>query len=55
MTKILVKYLKLCIIVLLTIVCNQQGELVPDRSDVINKLSNACAELNEISKAMEAK
>ena len=55
MNKILLKLLKVCLITLLTIVVNQQGELVPDRTDVIKQLSEALGELNEFYDAMEAK
>ena len=55
MIKILVKCMKMCMIVLLTIVANQQGELVPDRTDVIKKIMEASNELIEASKIMEAK
>ena len=47
MTKILVKCMKVCMITLLTIVANQQGELVPDRTDVIKKIMRALTELKE--------
>lgn len=47
MTKILVKCIKVCMITLLTIVANQQGELVPDRTDVIKKIMRCLTELKE--------
>ena len=47
MVKILVKCMKICMITLLTIVANQQGELVPDRIDVIKKIMRALNELKE--------
>lgn len=34
-------------IILLTIVANQQGELVPDRTDVIRKITQALSELKD--------
>lgn len=55
MIKILVKCLKVCMITLLTIVANQQAELVPDRTSVIKKLLEASNELIEASKIMEGK
>ena len=51
MVKILAKCMKICMITLLTIVANQQGELVPDRIDVIRKIMQAISELED----MEAK
>lgn len=47
MKKILVKCMKMCMVILLTIVANQQGELVPDRTAVIKKLTDAVGELND--------
>lgn len=47
MVKILVKCMKVCMITLLTIVANQQGELVPDRTDVIKKIMRSLTELTE--------
>lgn len=47
MVKILVKCMKVCMITLLTIVANQQGELVPDRTDVIRKIMHALSELKD--------
>lgn len=47
MVKILVKCMKVCMITLLTIVANQQGDLVPDRTDVIRKIMNALSELKD--------
>ena len=48
MVKILVKCMKVCMITLLTIVANQQGELVPDRTDVIRKIMQALSELKDV-------
>ena len=53
MVKVLVKCMKICMITLLTIVANQEGNRVPDRTAVIRKISNAISELNALSKAME--
>lgn len=47
MVKILVKCMKVCMITLLTIVANQQGELVPDRTAVIRKITQALSELKD--------
>lgn len=47
MTKILLKCMRMCLIILLTIVANQQGELVPDRTDVIRKITRALSELKD--------
>lgn len=55
MVKILVKCMKVCMITLLTIVANQQGELVPDRTDVIKKIMQSMNELIDASKIMEGK
>lgn len=48
MVKILAKCMKVCMITLLTIVANQQGELVPDRTDVIRKIMQALSELKDM-------
>ena len=55
MVKLLVKCMKVCLITLLTIVANQKGDLVPDRTAVINKIMEASNELIEASKVMEGK
>lgn len=55
MVKILAKCMTICMITLLTIVANQQGELVPDRTAAIKKITDALSVLKEASKVMEAK
>lgn len=44
----IIYYLRMITILLLTIVVNQNGELVPDRTTVIQKLTDALDDFNKI-------
>lgn len=45
--KLIIKVLQEIIVILSTIVVNQNGELIPDRTDVIHKLLKLHTELED--------